>query len=236
MKIAKAFTENFPIYPPFNGFPKEGLKFLRELKKNNNREWFNAHKSEYEEFVKLPMQSLIFEIKPYIQEFAPNFIIDPNSSIFRIYRDVRFSKDKSPYKTHISAIFHPSKNWKDSASLYIEIAPGGIFLGGGLYMPSSLHQKKFRSFLIENSDNFLKIIKANDFKKYFSDVQGDKLSRVPSGFPKDHALSEYLKLKQFYIGIDLPESDCLDKSFVMKVVNIFSKMMPFVNFINNSIR
>lgn len=236
MKTAKTFTENFPIFPPFNGFPREGLKFLRELKKNNNREWFNAHRSEYEDFVKLPMQSFIFELKPYLQEIAPNFIVDPKSSIFRIYRDVRFSKDKSPYKTHISAIFHPSKNWKDSASLYIEIAPDGIFLGGGLYMPSSLHQKKFRNSLIENTDTFLKIIDSNYFKKYFTEVQGEKLNRIPLGFPKDHILSEYLKLKQFYIGYDLPVSDCLDRKFLKKVVSIFKKMMPFVNFINNAIR
>lgn len=236
MKNSKALTDNFQFYPPFNGFPEEGLKFLRELKRNNNREWFNAHKSDYLNFVKLPMQSLIFELKPYMQQIAPNFIINPKTSIFRIYRDVRFSKDKSPYKTHISAIFNPTKNWKESAGLYIEIAPGGIFLGGGLYMPDSSHQKKFRNSLIQKSDSFLKIINAADFKKFFQDIQGEKLNRVPPGFPGDHILSEYLKLKQFYIGYDLPESDCLNKSFVTKVVKIFKKMMPFVNFINDAIK
>lgn len=229
-------TKELPFYPPFNGFPIEGLKFLRNLKRNNNREWFKAHKSEYEEFVKLPMQSLVSDLKPLIHEFAPDFIVDPQKSIFRIYRDVRFSKDKSPYKTHIAAIFQPTTHWNDSASLYLHIEPGGIFLGGGMYMPGALHLKKFRNTLITNTDTFIKIINSADFKRYFSKIEGDRLKRVPIGFSNSHPLCEYLKLKQFYIGYELAESTCLKRNFINEVVFIFKKMMPFINFINSAIR
>lgn len=236
MKSYEKFKDNLPFYPPFNGFPKEGLKFLRNLKHNNNRSWFKLHKLEFEELVKLPMQSLINDLKPIVQEFAPDFLMDPQKSIFRIYRDVRFSKDKSPYKTHIAAIFQPTKNWNDSASLYLHIEPGGIFLGGGMYMPNAVQLKKFRNYLISNSDAFIEIVYSKDFKNYFNKIEGEKLKRVPVGFPNDHPLREYLKLKQFYIGYDLPESACLKRDFLKKIVHIFKKMMPFVNFINNAIK
>ena len=94
------------MFPPFDGFPKEGIRFLKRLKKNNNREWFNNHKSEYEDFVKLPMQSFIASIAAPLAKIAPEIDVNPRRSMFRIYRDTRFSKNKTPYKTHAAAVFH----------------------------------------------------------------------------------------------------------------------------------
>src|SRR5436309_4057298 len=108
-------AENFP---PFTGFPKRGITFLRRLKKNNNRDWFAKNREEFEEFVKLPMQSLIATFKQPLAEFAPEMEVNPKRSMFRIYRDIRFSKNKNPYKTHVAAVFHPKGHWENSAGYY----------------------------------------------------------------------------------------------------------------------
>ncbi|HEY4643755.1 MAG TPA: DUF2461 domain-containing protein, partial [Bacteroidota bacterium] len=144
------------LYPPFEGFPKEGITFLRQLKRNNNRPWFNKHKEEYEASVKLPMQSLIAALKPRLAQIAPEIEADPKRSMFRIYRDTRFSKDKSPYKTHVAAIFHPRGHWQESAGLYLEIEPAKVGLAGGIYMPESSQLKLIRRAIADRSEAFSK--------------------------------------------------------------------------------
>ena len=223
------------IFPPFDGYPKEGLTFLRQLKKNNNREWFAKHKQEYEDFVKLPMQSLIAELNPMMKSFASDFVIDPKRSLFRIYRDTRFSKNKLPYKTHIAAIFQPTKNWKDSAGLYLHIEPGEVYLGGGMYMPSSENLKDIRNAIANHPKQFLAVVEEKDFKKYFGKIEGEKLKRVPKGFSPEHEMAEWLKMKQFFISYSLPESECYKKSFPKKVCGVFESMMPLVRRINDAI-
>ncbi|MGB2870076.1 MAG: TIGR02453 family protein, partial [Bacteroidota bacterium] len=103
--MSKAPTFDIDVYPPFEGFPKEGIAFFKKLKRNNSREWFEKHKGEYEEQVKLPMQCLVAALRPHFARFAPEYELNPKRAIFRIYRDVRFSKDKTPYKTHVAAHF-----------------------------------------------------------------------------------------------------------------------------------
>ena len=122
----------------FTGFPEEGLRFLRALKRNNNREWFQAHKSDYEEFIKKPMEGLVLSLGSDLSKIAPEIVATPKASLFRIYRDTRFSKDKSPYKTHVAASFpHRGLDKHQGAGLYLHIAPTEVFLGGGIYMPAS---------------------------------------------------------------------------------------------------
>src|SRR6266852_250466 len=101
--------------PPFEGFPKQGIAFLKKLKTNNSREWFKSHKSDFEDHVKLPMQSLIASLREPMSKLAPEIEVNPKTSIFRIYRDTRFSKNKAPYKTHVAAVFHPRGHWETSA-------------------------------------------------------------------------------------------------------------------------
>src|SRR5262245_45663853 len=113
----------------FAGFPEEGLKFLRSLKRNNNRDWFQTHKSNYEEFVKKPMEELVLALASDFSKIAPEIVATPKASIFRIYRDTRFSKDKSPYKTHVAASFPPKGLAKhQGGGLYLHIAPTEVFL------------------------------------------------------------------------------------------------------------
>lgn len=223
------------IYPPFNGFPKEGLKFLKNLKNNNNRDWFIANKSTYEDFVKLPMQSLIVSINPLLKAFAPEILADPKKSMFRIYRDTRFSNDKTPYKTHAAATFQHSKNWKESAGFYLHIEPAEVFLGGGMYMPSGDQLKKIRNNISVKYDDLFIIINARKFKLLFGDIHGYKLSRVPSGFEKDHPAAEFLKMKQYFISHSLPLKMCYKKDFPIKAAEIFKEMNPLVKFLNKAI-
>jgi uncharacterized protein (TIGR02453 family) len=223
------------LYPPFDGFPKEGLDFLRRLKKNNNREWFASHKTEYEELVKLPMQSLVASLRGPITKIAPEIDVNPKKSIFRIYRDTRFSRNKEPYKTNVAAVFHPHGHWQKSAGLYLHIEPGEIFLGGGIYMPASDELKKLRAGIAARGDELLEIVRTRSFKRLFGEVEGEKLQRVPVGYPADHPMGPWLKYKSLYTSASLPESDCYRPGFVRQVVSMYKEMVSFIRFLNSTL-
>jgi len=232
--MAKIFLDQ-EIYPPFHGFPKEGIAFLKQLKSNNNREWFKSHKSEYEDFVKLPMQSFIASLKPKIAKIAPEIDVNPKKSMFRIYRDTRFSKNKQPYKTHVAAVFHLRGNWQKSAGYYVHIEPGGIYVGGGIYMPDSEQMKKIRRAIADNPKEFLAIVGSASFSKKFGTLEGEKLQRVPLGFPKDHMMAEWLKYKSFYTGVEWEEKECYTPKFIDKVVGVYKDLLPLVRFLNSAL-
>ncbi len=224
------------IYPPFVGFPKEGIKFLRSLKKNNNREWFAKHKTEYEEFVKLPFQSLIAALKPPLEKIMPEIDIHPKRNVFRIYRDIRFSKNKQPYKTHAAAVFHVrGHKWEDSAGYYVHIEPGQIYVGGGLYMPNGDQLKKIRAAIAEKEEEFRSIMESPNFKKTFGTLEGEKLQRAPVGYPVDHPMIEWLKFKSFYAGVDWDEKECYSAKFVDNVIGIYEKLIPLIKFLNEAV-
>ena len=223
------------LYPPFEGFPREGIRFLRRLKKNNNRDWFNKHKSEYEEFVKLPMQSFIVSLKAPMAKFAPEMEVNPKRSMFRIYRDVRFSKNKAPYKTHVAAVFHKKADWRGSAGYYVHIEPGAVYVGGGIYMPDSKQLKLIRTALVERAKNFLTIVDDRKFRKQFGGLEGEKLRRIPQGFPSDSWMGEWLKHKSYYTGVEWEEKDCYGAAFIHDVVSIYEDLFPLVRFLNDAL-
>ncbi len=232
-------TPEFDIdfYAPFEGFPKEGLAFLRSLKKNNRRDWFEKRKADYEMFVKLPMQSLIASLQPHFLSFAPEFDINPKRSIFRIYRDVRFSKDKSPYKTHVAAHFVLRGKPKgiEGSGYYLHIEPGEVFYGGGIYMPDGDQLKKIRKAIAERREEFLDIIGDKTFKRSFKKIEGEKLQRVPQGYEPDHPMADWLKLKQFFVGASLSEETCRTPRFVNVIARGFETATPLVKFLNNAL-
>ena len=225
------------MYPPFEGFPKQGLQFLKKLKRNNNRTWFESHKHEYEERLKLPMQSFIFSLQPHFSAFAPEFDLSPKHSIFRIYRDVRFSNDKTPYKTHIAAHFVLRGKEKGfvGSGYYFHIEPGEVFIGGGIYMPDSDQLKKIRKAIAQDSDEFLSILGNRTFKKRFGKLEGNKLQRIPKGYDESHPMAEWLKLKQFFVGKSLPETSCHKASLIDSIAAICSDAAPFVKFLNRAV-
>src|SRR5437773_3742182 len=160
----------------FPGLPKEGLQFLRSLKRNNNREWFQKHKSIYETQVKQPMESLIESMATEFQRFAPEMVASPKASAYRIYRDTRFSKDKSPYKTHVAAVFPRSGLGKhEGAGFYLHIAPPEVLIGGGLYMPLPEDLAVVREHIATNTKSFLGIVNSRQFRKLFGTLGGEQL-------------------------------------------------------------
>jgi uncharacterized protein (TIGR02453 family) len=235
--MKRTIAPDLDIYPPFNGFPREGLLFLKRLKKNNNRPWFQKHKTEYEEFVRFPMQCLVASLAERMSDDSPEIEFNPKHSIFRIYRDVRFSKNKAPYKTNIAAVFslRGRKGVGETPGLYVGIEPGEVFLGGGVYMPTSEQLKAFRKAIMKNPDEFLAVVENKTFKKEFGGIWGERLTRPPIGFPKDHPLIEHLKLKQFYVGKVRGETACLKPRFLEEVIDAFKKTMPLVRWLARAI-
>jgi uncharacterized protein (TIGR02453 family) len=226
------------LFPPFTGFPKEMIPFFKKLKRNNNREWFASHKAEFEDVVKFPMQCFIASIAPLFAEFAPEVEADPKRSIFRIYRDTRFSADKTPYKTHAAAHFVLRGMPKGlvGSGYYFHIEPGEVFLGAGIYIPDGEQIKKIRAALASRSEEFLSIINDKKFVKRFGPLTGERLQRVPTGYAPDHPMAEYLKLKQFFVGVTLTDDTVIQKpKFLKDAAKIFSEATPFVRFFNEAL-
>jgi len=223
------------FYPPFEGFPKEGILFLKQLKRNNNREWFARNKQRFEEEVKLPMLSLIAALKDPLAVIMPEIEINPKINIFRIYRDTRFSKNKLPYKTHVAAVFHLRGHWEESAGFYLHIEPDGVYAGGGIYMPDGQQVKKLRRAIAAGSEEFLAIVRDKSFVKIFGGFEGDKLQRAPLGFPADHPMIEWLKYKQFYTGIGWKVETCYRKNFPEAVARLYAELVPLIRFLNGAL-
>ena len=225
------------VFPPFGGFPKQGLAFLRSLKRNNTRTWFEKRKDEYEQLVKLPMQSLISDLRPPFRSFAPEFDVNPKRSIFRIYRDVRFSKDKRPYKTNVAAHFvlRGKPKGVSGSGYYLNIEPGEVYAGAGIYMPAGDQLKKIRRAVAERSEEFLEIVNERSFTKMFGGLEGETLVRVPAGYSPDHPMAAYLRHKHFFVGRSWPESRCLTARFVDDVAKTFETATPLVHFLNQAI-
>ncbi|MCU0452745.1 MAG: DUF2461 domain-containing protein [Bacteroidetes bacterium] len=225
-------------HPPFEGFPKEGITFLRRLKRNNRREWFAEHKTEYEDLVKAPMQSLIASLRPHVEHFAPEFELNPRTSIFRVYRDTRFSSDKTPYKTHVAAHFvlrGAPKGFLGSG-YYMEVEPGGAYVGGGIYMPEGDQLKKIRAAIDRQRSDFLSIINAKPFRRRFGKLEGATLQRMPKGYDDEHPLGKWLKLKQFFAGESMPVAKAMRASFVTDVAAVCETLTPLVRFLNDALR
>ncbi|HYR88846.1 MAG TPA: DUF2461 domain-containing protein [Terriglobia bacterium] len=215
-------------------FPKEGLQFLRSLKRNNNREWFQKHKPMYEAHVKKPIQDLVQAIAVEFAQFAPEMVASPKVSVYRIYRDTRFSKDKSPYKTHAAAVFPRAGLGKhEGAAFYLHITPTELLIGGGLYMPSPEDLNAIRSHLAGHPEAFLAIVKGRTFRRLFGTVTGAQLSRIPAGFRPDHPVADYLKHKQFLAGRTFPSDTATSSQFYKLVMETFRGMLPFVRFLND---
>jgi uncharacterized protein (TIGR02453 family) len=226
------------VFPPFEGFPPEGLKFLSRLRKNNNHPWFLKHRAVYEESVRFPMQCLIASLRERMASIAAEIEFNPRRSIFRVNRDVRFSRNKAPYKTNIAASFglRGDRSPTDTPGLYLGIEPGEIFVGGGLYMPTSGQLKAIRSSISGRPKDFLEVIENRRFRREFGGIQGETLSRAPLGYAPDHPMIIHLRYKQFFVGKELEDRACLSPHFVKTVAQVFTDTMPLVRWLLAAIR
>ncbi len=211
------------------------IEFLSKLKENNNRDWFKANKPYFEE-VKNDFSDMVAHlIRALAVTNSEIANLEAKDTIFRIYRDVRFGKDKSPYKISMGAIIAPGGRKSYYAGHYLHVEPGGSFLAGGLWRPPSDKLKKVRSEIYYNSSEFKSIISDVDFKRYFGGIEGSKLVRPPVGFPKDFADIDLLKFKDFIVSHQIDDNEVVNAGFMETSINIFEKMNPFIGFLNRAL-
>lgn len=214
-------------------FSAEALAFLRTLKRHNDREWFKPRKERYELLLRRPMAALIERLAIDLRGFAPDLVASPKASLYRIYRDTRFSEDKSPYKTHIAAVF-PRRGLPkhQGAGLYFEVAPDGVWVGGGMYAPDTSQLQAVREHLATNVQRLRSIVESPAFRRAVGSLEGERLQRVPRGFARDHEAAEYLRHRQFLAGRELPPSFATSPRFYSGVLRIFHRVAPLVRFLN----
>lgn len=209
--------------------------FLKLIEKNNNREWFNDNKDLFLE-AQSDFQDFTEELISEMGKFDENILkLDAKKSLLRIYRDTRFSKDKTPYKTYFGASLGMGKiNTK--AGFYLHVQPGKSFLGSGIYLPDSPVLKEIRKEISLFKDDFLKVIDDKDFKKHYGELDQEyKLKNVPQSFEKEDPMGEYLKLKSF-IGVhNMPNKDLMEKNAVKNISKIFEAAKPLNDFLDTSI-
>src|ERR1043166_7418276 len=211
------------------------LKFLKDLKKNNNKPWFDAHRKQYET-ARNDFENFIQSVLDKQGKNDPDLKgLAAKKCLFRINRDIRFSKDKSPYKTNFGASMDKGGKKSGFAGYYFHLEPGKSFLGGGLWMPSDDALKKVRQEIDYCFDEFKKIVSSQKFKTIYGDLytgEGIQLAKVPQGFEKDNPASEYLKFKSWLVLTDIRDADLISKDLVSKTVAAFEIMQPFVKFLN----
>lgn len=214
---------------------KSTLSFLEKLKKNNNKEWFDKNRAEYET-AKNNQKELITELIHTIAKFDPAVkMLEPKDCIFRINRDIRFSNDKTPYKINMGASISPGGKKSFSAGYYIHIQPGASFLAGGMWQPPAPQLQAIRQEIDYNTPEFKKIIGNKDFKKYFGALSDeDKVKTAPKGYEKTHPEIELLKLKSFIMVHDLKDKEVLSKDFVKQCGIIFKAMYPMNQFLRRA--
>jgi len=212
------------------------LQFFKALAKNNNREWFLANKNKYD-LAKENYLNFVEEVLSGIVKFDNSLAkLNPKQCVFRINRDVRFSKNKDPYKTNFGASFSKGAKKINAAGYYFHLEPGACFIGGGLWMPEANDLQKVRQEIDYCYNEFNGIIQHKQFKNTFSGLSTEvKLARPPKGYDLDNPAIEYLKLKSFTAITSLSDSDVLDKNIVKKSLAIFKTISPFIHFLNRSI-
>ncbi|HKV26565.1 MAG TPA: DUF2461 domain-containing protein [Candidatus Acidoferrum sp.] len=220
----------------FPGFPPETLQFFRGLSRNNRREWFLPRKTLFEEKVKEPMRQLVDSLNSSFREFAPEYQTDPGDAIFRIYRDIRFSKDKKPYKEQIAAIFHRhGTDTHGRGGFYVAVSHKRVAIGGGVYMPEPHQLLAIRQRIAARHDDFRRILAARPVRKLLGHLDGAQLSRVPRGFPADHLAADFLRYKQFLLFVELSPSLATSPALYRAIVNRFRAMLPFMQFLNDAL-
>jgi uncharacterized protein (TIGR02453 family) len=231
--------------PSFTGFRPEAIQFLADLTANNERAWFQPRKAEYERLLKEPMEELCVALEAEFRGRDIPLHADAARSPFRIYRDTRFSKDKSPYKTHVAASFAWAGDGIDSATGrshtesvhasggYFHLQPGEIYVGGGVWHPDKEWITAFRERVADDYDGFRDLVDAPAFKGTFGDVgdDGESLKRVPAGFPPDHPAANILRLKNVTFGRRLSDAEAMSPDLPVVIADSFAVGTPLMRYL-----
>ncbi len=213
------------------------LSFLRRLKRHNRRDWFNARRAEYETHVRQPMIAIIEQLATDLRQVAPELVVSPKSSMYRIYRDTRFSENKAPYKTHVAAVF-PCRDLPkhEGAGLYFHVSPDEVWIGGGMYAPPTAQLHAVREHIAANFRQFRAIVESPGFRRRVGSLEGERLQRVPRGFARDHEAAHYLKFRQFLAGCEFDASFATSPRFYDALLDVFGEVAPLMRFLNEPLR
>jgi uncharacterized protein (TIGR02453 family) len=215
-------------------FTPELFAFLADLRENNTREWFAANKHRYENVLLEPALDFVADFAPYLEKISPHFRADPRpsgGSLFRIYRDTRFSKDKTPYKTNVGLHFrHERAKDAYAPGFYLHLSPGEVFAGGGMWHPDTATALRIRERIVADPDGWRRATRAGTFAKTFT-LGGDSLKRPPAGFDADHPLVDDLKRKDFYGWAKLTEEQATAPGFVAEYAHLCRGVWPLMRFL-----
>ena len=209
--------------------------FLKQLAAHNHKEWFEQNKKLYDASRK-EHEFFVTEVLKELAERETDFAGQKaKDCMFRIFRDVRFSKDKTPYKTNFGAVFSKGGKKDAGAGYYVHLEPGKSFIGGGIWMPESVVLNKIRQEIDYNLQEFERILQEKTFKKLFGEIDGERLKKAPQGYEETNPALPYLKLKSFTVGTALSDKDAQGKNLVKRTLEVFQTMKPFIDFLNRAI-
>jgi uncharacterized protein (TIGR02453 family) len=229
------------VKSPQTGFTKDSITFLRALRRNNRREWFNAQRERCEQSVRRPLAELVEEMDARFASFAPEMSGDPRKSVFRIHRDVRFSADKSPYKTNAACWFYHRDAGKGvggstphgGAGFYFHIEPGASIAAGGLWMPPPDSLRRVRQALSDDHASFARTVRSRAVAKRFGTLNDEaRLRRVPRGFDADHPAADWLKYRSFTMSRILTPDEVLSPALADILERDYRALLPFVRWLN----
>lgn len=221
---------------PLPYFRPEALTFLRNLAKYNDREWFTPRKAQFESELKEPMLAVVRKITDAMFDFAPAFMRPAEKSVFRIYRDTRFSSDKRPYKTHVAAWWtHTGLEKTSGAGYYFHISPKEVIVAAGSYMPDKDQLSQIRHWLLDHHEEFRRLLKNPKVKKTFNEFEGNALTRPPKGFPQEHPGMDLIRCRQWGLAATLPAETALKPDLAAIIVRHFKIAAPVVDALNTPI-
>ena len=226
-KQKQATADALPCFHP------EGLTFLRNLARNNDRAWFTPRKPIFEAELKEPMLAVIRKITEAMLDFAPNHVRPAEKCMFRIYRDTRFSNDKRPYKTHVAAWWtHQGLGKTSGAGYYFHVSPKELIIAAGSYMPEKEQLAAIRHWLLDHHDEFRKLLRRPAVRRAFEEFEGNALTRPPKGFPKDHPALDLIQCRQWGLAATLPASEALKSTLAANIIRHFRIAAPVVDALN----
>jgi uncharacterized protein (TIGR02453 family) len=215
-------------------FAPEGLRFLRGLARNNDRDWFNQRKPVYEAEIKRPMLAVIEAVTGAMMDFAPGHVRAPESIMMRIYRDTRFSPNKLPYKTHVAAWWvHDGLRKTSGAGFYLHVSAKQVEIAAGAFMPETEQLLAIRRFLMEHHQEYRKLAQARGLRRLFTEDEGhERLTRAPKGFPAEHPAAELYRQKRWGFGASLASEMATQPDFAKTVADYFRAAAPLVALLN----
>jgi uncharacterized protein (TIGR02453 family) len=229
-RVSSAPVATVPYFRP------AALKFLRNLAKHNDRAWFQPRKAQFEAELREPMLAIVRKITEAMMDFAPNHVRPAEKSLFRIYRDTRFSADKRPYKTRVAAWWtHMGFEKTSGAGYYFHISAKDVIIAAGSYMPEKDQLAAIRHWLLDHHEGFRKLLKRSAVRKLYDEFEGNALTRPPKGFPSEHPGMDLIRCRQWGLAAELPAKAALRKDIADVVIRYFRVAAPVVEALNTPI-